>query len=183
MLIQGTADYGVAECEPLSRLKVSGLLDVTFVDDYPPDEEIYGSIKMTIGGVEKTLWSRTSSTFVRLTTNNSIAFPDGANPNWNRNIEFGEEVVFDVKKDDINGGVAKIVFALKDRIDGTLEAAGATPEAKKNGFVTYAPGEKSIQLRDVLEFEGKKKEIVYTLDEVGPGKGAIRVGVRLRFVD
>jgi hypothetical protein len=183
VLIQGTADYGVVECEPLSRLKVSGLLDVTFVDDYPPDEEIYGTIKMTVAGVEKTLWSRSSSTFVRLGSSQSLPFPDGATRNWNSNISTGEEVVFDVRKGDINGGVAKIVFAINDRIDGPLEAAGATPAAKKNGFVTFAPGERSIQLRDILESQGQKKEIIYPLEEVGPGKGALRVAIRLRLVD
>lgn len=181
VLIQGMADYGIVDCKPLSRLKVCGVVHVNFVDDFPPDEEIYGTIKMTVGNTTKTLFERTSSTFVKLSTNQGIAYPDGANANWNINISSGEEIQFDVTPEQLNGGEVKIDFAIKDKIEEGAEKFGATEKAKADGFVTYAPGQKSIQLRDVLTSEDKKKEIVYDLDEVGPGQGALRAYVRLRI--
>ena len=147
----------------LETIKVAKVFDAPGV---PSDEDLFGKITLKLGPTTQTLWSQAISAPVHKAENQSIAI--------------AAEPEFTIDPDLINTYKLDVDFDVKDKIDGPVEAAGASAQAKADGFVSYNPGEVEVNVKDAQNANGGILSKTYTREE---GSSQLQVALKLRLAD
>jgi hypothetical protein len=166
VFIKGSSEFDRVECRRTKRLKIANAaIKVSKVSDFG-DEELYGTIKLTFDGDTKDLWSQSS--FV--------------SKGHNQSIVINAEPEFRVDPTRINNARLEIAFNVKDKIMRfpDPEEAGASDQAKRDGFVKYSPGTIEFNVKDAQNASGGTLTKNYTLTE---GSAELKVAMTFKLLE
>ncbi len=165
------ASYTDTHCYKASKLEVNVEAVLSVVGEADDTEELYGNIRLE-GGVNSLI---SDNHFFNKTIGQAISRSTGAA--LNKLPMLNSAIVFNINPSLVNfdNDVLQLKINIKDKIEAGLEWAGASDEAKGNGYVQYNPINRNISLNEI--FNSPDKKLTKTFD-VTEGVSVVRVIVK-----